>query len=187
MCVSWPHACICPAFSETNSSPVSSGTGRPSMSARRRIVGPGSAALDDGNDGADARTERRLESEGAHLARKHRLRLGKREADLGDPVEAAPDLDKVGEDRPCSGEEAGEVERRVDVGHAGSMRRAMGRPEPPHGMTVAVRPARSMRGSRGRPRPRGACRPAPRGACPASTGERARPAGQGPGPGRSRP
>ena len=39
--VSWPHACIAPSTSDVNSSPVSSWSGSASMSARRRIVGPG--------------------------------------------------------------------------------------------------------------------------------------------------
>ena len=41
MCVSWPQACIRPSSSDANGRSVSSGSGRPSMSARRRIVGPG--------------------------------------------------------------------------------------------------------------------------------------------------
>ncbi len=40
MWVSWPQACIVPGVAEANSSPVSSVRGSPSMSARRRIVGP---------------------------------------------------------------------------------------------------------------------------------------------------
>ena len=43
VCASWPQACIAPLTSEANGSPVSSGIGNASMSARNKIVGPGRA------------------------------------------------------------------------------------------------------------------------------------------------
>ena len=117
--VSWPQACIAPAFSDANSRPVSSVSGRPSMSARSRIVGPGRAPSMTATTESVVAPGRPLEPDRPQRLDHDRLRPGQPEADLGAPVEPAAHLDDVGE-RGAGGRQE-RMDRGGFGGHEGSL------------------------------------------------------------------
>ena len=118
--VSWPQPCIAPTFSEANSRPVSSLSGRPSMSARSRIVGPGRAPSMTATTESVVSPGRPSSPIALQRVDHHRLGPREPEADLGTPVEPAADLDDVGE-RGAGGRQE-RMDRAGFDGHGGSLR-----------------------------------------------------------------
>jgi len=95
MWVSCPQACIAPGISELNSSPVSSWSGRPSMSARRMMVGPGRAPSMTAVTELIALPTRGASPISLELGDDHCLRRGQDQPDLWPAVQASAHLDDL--------------------------------------------------------------------------------------------